>query len=93
MKYVLFWETPGEPMPQAQNQKAIEARLDEKKYGKTILQPHFYSKNQGLSIVELDNVGQLANRRALAHPVTIKAMPLLLGTDMGKAMLEHGKTK
>jgi len=91
MKYVLFWETPAEPMQREQNQKAIEARKDEKKYGKTIVQPHFYEANKGLSIVELENVEQLANRRALAFPVKIKAMPLLLGTDMGKAMTEHGK--
>ena len=91
MKYVLFWETPGERTPREQNQKAIEARKDEKKYGKTIIQPHFYAANKGLSIVELDNIEQLANRRALAYPVKIKAMPLLLGTNMGKAMTEHGK--
>ena len=91
MKYVLFWETPGEPLPREQNQKAIEARKDEKKYGKTIMQPHFYAENKGLSIVELDNIEQLANRKALAFPVRIKALPLLLGTDFGKAMIEHGK--
>ena len=93
MKYVLFWETPMEPLQREQNQKAIEARKDEKKYGKTIVQPHFYEANKGLSIVELKNVEQLANRRALAYPVKIKAMPLLLGTDMGKAMTEHGKAR
>jgi len=93
MKYVLFWETPGEPIQREQNQKAIEARKDENKYGKTIVQPHFYEANKGLSIVEFENVEQLANRRALAYPVKIKAMPLLLGTDMGKAMTEHGKAR
>ena len=93
MKFVLFWEMPPEPGKREDNQKAIEARKDEKKYGKTILQPHFYSANKGLSIVELDNLEQLANRRALAYPVRIKAMPLLLGTDMGDAMAEHGKAR
>ena len=93
MKYVLFWETTGEPVPREQNQKAIEARKDESKYGKTIIQPHFYEANKGLSIVEFGNIEQLANRRALAYPVKIKAMPLLLGTDYGKAMTEHGKTR
>ena len=93
MKYVLFWETPGEPIPKEQNLKAVEARNDEKKYGKTIVQPHFYAENKGLSIVELDNIEQLANRKALAYPVKIKAMPLLLGTDFGKAMTAHGKAR
>ena len=93
MKYVLFWETPGEPIPREQNQNAIESRKDEKKYGKTIVQPHFYEANKGLSIVELDSIEQLANRRALAYPVKIKAMPLLLGTDFGKAMTAHGKAR
>jgi hypothetical protein len=91
LKYVLFWETTGEPVPREQNEKAIEARKDEKKYGKTIMQPHFYAENKGLSIVKIDNIEQLANRKALAFPVRIKAFPLILGTDFGKAMTEHGK--
>ena len=93
MKYVLFWETPGEPIPREQNLKAVEARNDEKKYGKTIVQPHFYAENKGLSIVEFDNIEQLANRKAPAYPVKLKAMPLLLGTDFGKAMTAHGKAR
>ena len=91
MKFVLFWEMTGEPQPREVQEKAQEARKDEKKYGKTLLQPHFYGANKGISIVEFDDLKQLANRRALAYPVRIKAMPLTLGTVRGEAMAEHGK--
>ncbi|MCW4051516.1 MAG: hypothetical protein NWE89_17485 [Candidatus Bathyarchaeota archaeon] len=91
MKYILFWETPEQPTPREEGEQAQEACKDEKKYGKTILQPHFYAPNKGISIVEIDNQEQLANRRALVYPVKIKAMPLLLGTMLGKAMVDQGK--
>jgi len=91
MKFVLFWETTREPQPRETGEKAQEAGKDIKMYGKTLLEPHFYAENKGLSIVEFDNLDQLANRKALAFPVKIKAMHLLLGTEFGEAMSKHRK--
>ena len=93
MKFVLFWEITGIPPSLEESGKTEKTREDEKKYGKTLFQPHFYDSNNGISIVEIDNIQQLANRRALAHPTTIKAMPLVLGNLSRESMIEHGKIR
>ena len=94
MKYILFAEAPparGElgPPPE-ESEKKIETRKDEKKYGKVILEPHFYATGKLVLVVDFDNPQQLANRMAIGVPELIyEAYPLILGDDWGKAMREH----
>ena len=90
MKYVLFFEATG-TRTYEERAKAEEARKDEKKYGKTLMTPHFYDADKGFSIVEFDNATQLENRRALAGGTKIKAMPLTSGAERTKANKAHGK--
>ena len=94
MKYILFAEAPpargelGErPKERA---KKIEARKDEKKYGKVTLEPHFYATGKLVLVVEFDSPRQLANRMAIGAPdLLYKAYPLIPGDDWGAAMEEH----
>jgi len=94
MKYILFAEAPPArgklgSGPEA-SAKKIEARKDEKKYGKVILEPHFYATGKLVLVVEFDNPQQYANRMAIGTPDLIyKAYPLVSGDDWGKAMREH----
>ncbi len=96
MKYVLFFE--GAPArgklggSREERAKSMEARKDEKKYGKTILEGHFYATGKGIAIVEFDNPKQIANRMALGIPDLIyKICPLVPGPDWGEAMEAHDK--
>ena len=94
MKYILFVETPlarGKlGLSPEESVKKIEKRKDEKKYGKVILEPHFYATGKLVLVIDFDNLQQLANRMALGSPDLIyKAHPLILGEDWGKAVREH----
>ena len=91
MKYVLFFEVTGKrERTHEEREKASELRKDEKKYGKTLMAPHFYDALKGFSIVEFDNATQIENRRALAVNAKITAMPLTSGEDRTKATKAHG---
>jgi len=97
MKYVLFFEGPlargklSSRSPE-ESAKRSEARKDEKKYGKTILEAHYYATGKGIAIVEFDNYKQIANRMALGEPEIIyQICPLIPGTDMGEASQAHSK--
>ena len=94
MKYILFAETPqarGElGWGPEERDKKMEARKDEKKYGKVLLEPHFYATGKLVLVVEFDDPKQLANRMALGLPsLQYKAYPLIPGEDWGAAMDEH----
>jgi hypothetical protein len=95
MKYILFAEAPparGKLGAGTEvTEKKVEIRKDEKKFGKVILEPHFYATGKLVLILEIDNLQQLANRMALGVPDLIyTAHPLINGDDWGKAMREHG---
>jgi len=94
MKYILFAEAPPARgklgLATGPSKKKIEARKDEKKYGKVIFEPHFYATGKLVLVVEFDNPTQYANRMAIGAPDLIyKAYPLVPGEDWGKAMAEH----
>ena len=94
MKYILFAEAPPARgslgSGPEQSAKKQEIRKDEKKYGKVILEPHFYATGKLVLVVDFDNPQQLANRIALGVPDLIyKVYPLIHGDDWGKAMREH----
>ena len=98
MKYVLFFEGPpargklSSESPEERAKTRDNRVKDEKKYGKTILQGHFYASGKGIAIVEFDNPKQIANRMALGTPDLIyKICPLVPGPDWGEAIEEHGK--
>ena len=91
MKYLLFWEQKEiDPEERARfSRRAREARRDEGKYGKVVLPPHFYATYKGVTVVEIDDPKQLANRIALVAPYTrIKAVPLIRSTMVSEAMEE-----
>jgi hypothetical protein len=94
MKYILFAEAPPARgklgTGREDREKKIEMRKDEEKYGKVILEPHFYSTGKLILVVDFDNPRQMANRMALGAPELIyKAYPLIPGEDWGAAMDEH----
>jgi len=47
------------------SEKAREERGKEEKYGKEIFPPHFYETGKGITIVDIFDPKQLANRMAL----------------------------
>ncbi len=84
-------------MPQVERQKfskkAREERGNEEKYGVEILPPHYYETGKGITVVEISDSKQLANRMALIAPyTTIKALPLIRTTMYSESVQEiHGK--
>ena len=71
------------------SQGAREERKDEEKYGKIVLPPHFYASLQGVTVVEINDPKQLANRMALVAPYTrIKAVPLIRSTMYSQSVEE-----
>jgi len=94
MKYLLFWEQ--REMPPAERRKfserAREERGDEEKYGVEILPPHYYETGKGVTVVEISDPKQLANRMALVVPyTTMRALPLIRTTTYGESVREiHG---
>jgi hypothetical protein len=95
MKYLMFWEQ--REMPPVERQKfsknAREERGNEEKYGVEILPPHYYETGKGITVVEISDPKQLANRMALIAPyTTIKALPLIRTTMYSESVQEiHGK--
>jgi hypothetical protein len=94
MKYILFGEMPparGEPDTTPEERKeAQELRKNEEKYGKVILEPHWYATGKAVVVVEFDNPQQMANRLALGikdHIYTI--YPLIPREEWRNAMNEH----
>ena len=94
MKYLLFWEQ-REMLPaerQKFSKKAREERGNEEKYGVEILPPHYYETGKGVTVVEISDPRQLANRMALIAPyTTIRALPLIRTTLYSESVQEiHG---
>ena len=83
MKYLLFWEQEGvDPEERAR----ISRRAREERYGRVVLPPHFYATFRGVTVVEIDDPRQLANRMALVAPYTrIRAVPLIRSTMFSEA--------
>ncbi|UCD44167.1 MAG: hypothetical protein JSV27_08500 [Candidatus Bathyarchaeota archaeon] len=80
MKYLLFWKKKDiNPKESAEiSRRAREERGDEETYGKVILPPHYYATYKGVTVVEIDDPKQLANRMALVAPYTqIRVVPLI----------------
>ena len=94
MKYLLFWEQKEmDPAERAEfSRGAREERRDEERFGKVILPPHFYETYKGVTVVEIDDPKQLANRMALVAPYTrIKAVPLIRSTLFSESAEELGR--
>jgi hypothetical protein len=69
--------------------RRLEERRNEEKYGRVVLPPHFYETSKGMTVVEIDDPRQLANRMALVAPYTrIRAVPLIRSTMYSEAMEE-----
>jgi hypothetical protein len=83
-------------MPTAERQKfskkAREERGNEEKYGVEILPPHYYETGKGVTVVEISDPKQLANRMALIAPyTTMRALPLIRTTLYSESLQEiHG---
>ena len=95
MRYLLFWDQKEMPPGERQkfSEKAREERGNEEKYGVEILPPHYYETGKGVTVVEISDPKQLANRMALIAPyTTIKALPLIRTTMYSESVQEiHGK--
>lgn len=71
------------------SQKAREERGKEDKYGIEVLPPHFYETGKGVTVVEISDPKQLANRMALIGAYTsIKALPLIRTTTYSESVRE-----
>ena len=95
MKYLLFWEQKEmDPSERAEfSRGAREARRDEARFGKVVLPPHFYATYKGVTVVEIDDPKQLANRMALVAPYTrIRAVPLIRSTLYSESVEELGRS-
>jgi hypothetical protein len=94
MKYLLFWEQREMPPAERQkfSEKAREERGNEEKYGVEILPPHYYETGKGVTVVEISDPKQLANRMALIAPyTTMRALPLIRTTLYSESLQEiHG---
>ena len=91
MKYLLFWEQKEMPPAERQrfSKKAREERGNEEKYGTEILPPHYYETGKGVTVVEISDPKQLANRMALIAPyTTIRALPLIRTTMYSESVQE-----
>jgi hypothetical protein len=91
MKYLLFWEQ--KEMPAGERAKfsirARAARGDERKFGVEVLPPHFTETGKGITVVEIDDQKQLANRMALIAPyTTIRVVPLIRSTVYSESVEE-----
>jgi len=94
MKYLLFWEQEGvDPEERARiSRRARVERRDEERYGRVVLPPHFYATFKGVTVVEIDDPRQLANRMALVAPYTrVRAVPLIRSTMFSEAVEEVGR--
>jgi hypothetical protein len=95
MKYLLFWEQKEMPTQERQgfSRRARVERGDEEKYGVEVLPPHYYETGKGVTVVEISDPKQLANRMALVAPYTsIRAVPLIRTTTYSESVEEiHGK--
>ncbi len=91
MKYLLFWEQKELPIGERAefSRRARSARGDEEKYGVEVLPPHFTETGKGITVVEIGDQKQLANRMALIAPyTTIRAVPLIRSTVFGESVEE-----
>lgn len=71
---------------------ARAGRRDEGRHGRVVIQPHFYATFKGVTVVEIDDPRQLANRMALVAPYTrIRAVPLIRSTMFSEAVEEAGR--
>ena len=90
----MFWEQKEMPPAERQkfSRKAREERVNEEKYGVEILPPHYYETGKGVTVVEISDPKQLANRMALVAPyTTMRALPLIRTTMYGESVREiHG---
>jgi len=95
MKYLLFWEQRDMPPAERQefSRRARLERGDEEKYGVEVVPPHYYETGKGVTVVEISDPKQLANRMALVAPYTsIRAVPLVRSTMFSESVKEiHGK--
>jgi hypothetical protein len=95
MKYLLFWEQKEMPPGERQkfSKKAREERGNKDMYGVEILPPHYYETGKGVTVVEISDPKQLANRMALIAPyTTIKVLPLIRTAMYSESVQEiHGK--
>jgi len=94
MKYLLFWEQREMPAGERAefSRRARAARGDEGRYGVEVLPPHFTETGKGVTVVEIGDPKQLANRMALIAPyTTIRAVPLIRSTLYSESVEEiHG---
>jgi len=91
MKYLLFWEQKEMPTQERQgfSSRARVDRGDEEKYGVEVLPPHYYETGKGVTVVEISDPKQLANRMALVAPYTsIRAVPLIRTTTYSESVEE-----
>jgi len=95
MKYLLFWEQREMPPEERKefSRRAREARGDEERFGVEVLPPHYIETGRGVTVVEVGDPKQLANRMALVAPYTsIRAVPLIRTTLFSESVAEiHGK--
>ena len=95
MKYLLFWEQREMPPEERKefSRRAREALGDEERFGVEVLPPHYYETGRGVTVVEVSDSKQLANRMALVAPYTsIRAVPLIRTTLFSESVAEiHGK--
>ncbi len=74
------------------SRKARVARGDVAVFGEEVLPPHFTETGKGVTVVEIGDPKQLANRMALVAPYTaIRAVPLIRSTVYSESVEEiHG---
>jgi len=84
MKYLSFWEQEDiDPEERAR----ISRRAREERYGRVVLPPYFYATFKGVTVVEIGDPRQLANRMALVAPyMRIRAVPLIRSTMFSEAV-------
>ena len=75
------------------SRRAREERKNEERYGVDILPPHYYETGKGVTVIEISDPKQLANRMALIAPyTTVRALPLIRTTMYSESVKEiHGK--
>ena len=75
------------------SRRAREERKNEERYGVDILPPHYYETGKGVTVIEISDPKQLANRMALIAPyTTVRALPLIRTTTYSESVKEiHGK--
>ncbi len=91
MKYLLFWEQKEMPTGERTklSSRARSARQDEERFGVEVLPPHFTETGKGITVVDIVDPKQLANRMALVAPfTTIEAVPLIRSTMFSESVQE-----